>query len=74
MYDICVPDRFKSIDRVCSSTMLPIRCQFGGNVNVTLMLNFWSRTKISENFLNILEGYQNIRKFKNIESTKISEN
>ena len=36
--------------------------------------NIWSRTKISEKFLIILEGYQNIRKFKNIESTKISEN
>ena len=35
---------------------------------------FRSRTKISEKFLKILEGYQNIRKLKNIESTKISEN
>ena len=34
----------------------------------------WLHTKISEKFFKILEEYQNIRKLKNIESTKISEN
>ena len=39
----------------------------------TVKCSKWSRTKISEKIFNILEGYQNIRKLINIESTKISE-